>query len=84
MFSQECIRSSRGDNTQQLCGSVTTAQILQHSQQENSFKSEIFVNILESLCNSNFLLAGAVQPLSDGQQGMLREDGHIPGGHFPV
>lgn len=54
VFSQECIGSSRGDNTQQLCGSVTTAQMLQHSQQEDSFKPEIFVSILESLCNSNF------------------------------
>lgn len=49
VFLQECIGSSRGDNTQQLCGLVTTAQILQHSQQEDSFKSEIFVSILESL-----------------------------------
>lgn len=84
LFLQECIRSSRGDNTQQLCGLVTAAQILQHSQQEDSFKSEIFVSILESLCNSNFLLVGAAQPLCDGHQGMLREDGHVPGGHFPV
>lgn len=84
VFLQECIRSSRGDNTQQLCGLVTTAQILQHSQQEDFLKSEIFVSILESLCNSSFLLVGAVQALSDGQQGMLREDGHVPGGHFPV